>query len=158
MTHGNERPPCGIHCCKGVCVLYDIYVDTQVVGQAEVIKEGLYYRFSCKCTPPDEGVYRIIVSDGENTKDLGICVPTGEWFCLVSRVPIKYLPGERLEFTLIPKDKQEKVVSVATDEPFADLDKLDSAHLQQSNGKTEIIIDPIPGQQDSDPNQESPHI
>ncbi len=138
--------------------MYDIYAGTQIVGQAEVIKEGLYYRFSCKCTPPDDGVYRIIVSDGENTKDLGICVPTGEWFCLVSRVPMKYLSGERLEFTLVPKDKQEIVASVATDELFADLDRLESAYFQEKDGKAEIIIDPIPGQQDSDPNQESLHI
>lgn len=158
MTHGNERPPCGIHCCKGVCILYDIYAGTQIVGQAEVIKEGLYYRFSCKCTPPNEGVYRIMVSDGDNTKDLGICVPTGEWFCLVSRVPMKYLSGERLEFALVPKDKQEIAVPVATGEPFADLDKLDSAHLQQSHEKTEIIIDPIQDPQGSDLSQESPHI
>lgn len=138
--------------------MYDIYAGTQVVGRAEVIKEGLYYRFSCKCTLPDEGVYRIMVSDGNNTKDLGICVPTGEWFCLVSRVPIKYLSGDKLEFALVPKDRQELVVPVVTDEPFEDLDKLESAYLQQTDGKSKIIIDPIPSPQDSDPSQESPHI
>ena len=158
MNLGNEVPPYGIHCCKGVCILYDIYAGTQVVGQAEVIKEGLYYRFSCKCTPPDEGVCRILVSDGCNTKDLGICVPTGEWFCLVSRVPIKYLSGDKLEFLLVPKDRQVSVVPVATNEPFPELDKLESAHLQEADGKTEVVIDPIPNQQDSDPSQESPHI
>lgn len=137
--------------------MYDIYMGTKVVGQAEVIKEGLYYRFSCKCTPPDEGIYRIVVSDAGNTKDLGICVPTGEWFCLVTRVPIKYLPGEKLEFSLVPKDKQEIAVPVATNEPFSKLDKLDSAHLQEFDDKMEIVIDPIPNQQDSDLSQESPH-
>jgi len=137
--------------------LYDILMDTQVVGQAEVTQEGLYYRFSCRCTPPDEGVHRIIVSDGDNTKDLGICVPTGEWFCLVSRVPVKYLSGEKLEFTLVPKDKKQTAVPVATDEPFHALDKLDSAYLQQSEGGTEIVIDPAPDQQDSDLSQGSQH-
>ena len=138
--------------------MYDIYADTQVVGRAEAIKEGLYYRFSCKCTLPNEGVYRITVSDGNNTKDLGICVPTGEWFGLVTRVPIKYLPGDKLEFTLVQKDRQVTAIPIVTNEPFADLDKLDSAYLQQTDGKTEIIIDPIPSPQDSDPNQESQHI
>ena len=156
MTLGNEVPPCGIDCSKGVCILYDIYAGTQIVGHAEVIKEGLYYRFSCKCMPPDNGIHRIMVSDGSNTKDLGICVPAGEWFCLVTRVPIKYLSEDKLEFTLVPKDKQ-LVVSVTTEEPFVDLDKLESAYLQEKDGKAEIIIDPIPSPQDSDPNQESPH-
>lgn len=137
--------------------MYDIYMGTQIVGQAEVIKEGLYYRFSCKCTPPDEGVYRIKVSDGYNTKGLGICVPAGEYFCLVTRVPTKYLSGEELEFSLIPKDDQVLTVPVASNEPFAELDKLESARLQETDGKTELIIDPIPLQQDSGPSQESPH-
>ncbi len=137
--------------------MYDILMDSKVVGQAEVIKEGLYYRFSCKCTPPDESIHRIVVSDGNNTKDLGICVPTGEWFCLVSRVAVKNLPGVNLQFTLVSKDKKETAVPVATDEPFPHLDKLDSAHLLETEEKTEIIIDPAPDPQDSDPSQEFPH-
>ena len=137
--------------------MYDIYMGTQVVGQAEVTKEGLYYRFSCKCTPPDEDIYRITVSDGSNTKDLGICVPTGEWFCLVTRVPVEYLSGEKMEFSLLSKDRRATAVPVASNEPFPDLDKLESAYLQEADGKTEIIIDPAPDQQDSDQSQESPH-
>ena len=137
--------------------MYDIYAQTQVVGQAEVIKEGLYYRFSCKCNPPNEGSHRITVSDGNNTVNLGICVPTGEWFCLVSRVPIKHLPGGKLEFSLVPKDREVSAVPVATNEPFPLLDMLDSAHLQQIDGITEIVIDPAPNQQDSDLSQESAH-
>ena len=136
--------------------MYDIFVGTQIVGQAEVIKEGLYYRFSCKCTPPDEGVHKIIVSDGDNTKDLGICVPKGERFCLVSRVPIKYLPGKKLQFTLEQKDKKEIAVPVSADEPFPNLDRLESAYLQESDEKAEIIINPVQDQLDSGRSPESP--
>lgn len=139
-------------------MLYDIFMDTRVVGQAEVIKEGLYYRFSCKCTPPDGKIYKIAVSDGDNTKELGICVPTGEWFCLVRRVPVKYLPGEKLDFSLVPKNKEIAVVTVETDEPFDQLDRLDSSRLQESDGKTEILIDPAQDPPDNDQNRESPHI
>lgn len=137
--------------------MYDIFADTQVVGQAEVTKEGLYYRFSCKCTPPDEGIYRIMVSDGVNTRDLGICVPTGEWFCLVCRVPLKYLSSDDLRFALVPKDSRAMVVPVATNEPFADLDKLSSAHLQVKEGVAEIVINPVQDPQDNDLSQESLH-
>lgn len=157
MKVGNEVPPCGIYCHKGVCILYDIMMDTKVVGQAEVIKEGLYYRFACKCTPPNDEVHRIVVSDGNNSKDLGICVPEGGWFCLVSRTPIKHLPGEKLQFALVPQNKQRTMIPVATDEPFPALDKLDSAKLQETEEDTQILIDPTPNQPDNDPSQESPH-
>ena len=133
-------------------------MDAKVVGQAEVAQEGLYYRFSCQCTPPDEGIHRIIVSDGNGTADLGICVPAGEQFCLVRRIPVKYLPGEKLTFTLVSKDKKETGIPVRNDEPFPALDILNRAHLQERDAGAEIVIDPAPSQQDSDPNQESPHI
>ena len=134
--------------------MFDILMGTQAVGRAEVKKEGLYYRFSCTCTPPDNGIYRIIVCDGSNTRDIGICRPSGT----VARVPIKYLPGDKLTFTLVPKDKKEISVPVATGEPFEHLDQLDNAHLQVSDGQPKILIDPAPDQQDSDPSQEPPHI
>ena len=137
--------------------MYDIYMDAQSVGQAEVIKEGLYYRFSCKCRLPDEGIYRITVTDGNNTKNLGICVPAGDLFCLTTRIPKKHFSGENLKFSLVPKDSQQTIIPVETNKPFADLDKLASAHLQESDGKTEIIIDPVPVPQGSDQSQESPH-
>lgn len=131
--------------------MYDIMMNTKVVGQAEVMKEGLYYRFTCRCTPPNDAIHRIIVSDGNITRDLGICVPTGEWFCLVCRVPIKYLPGDKLEFSLVTNE-QKNAVPVETDTPFPALDKLETAYLQK-NG--EIVIDQAQDQPDSDPNQES---
>ena len=133
--------------------MYDIFADTQVVGQAEVIKEGLYYRFTCKCTLPDGEIYRIVVNDGNNARDLGICVPTGERFGLVCRVPVKYLPGSDLRFALMPKYSYATVASVATNEPFAALDRLDSAHLQVTEGKVEIVTGPVQDLQDNDLSQ-----
>ena len=135
--------------------MYDVLMNTQVVGKAQVSKEGLYYRFSCQCTPPDDGIFRIIVSDGTNTKDLGISVPERE---TVSRIAIKYLPGKNLSFSLISKEKLQMAIPVKTDEPFACLDKLDTASLQEKGEQTEILIDPAQVPQDSDLNQEYPHI
>ena len=137
--------------------MYDIMMDSQVVGQAEVMQEGLYYRFSCKCTPPDNSIHRILVGDGNNTKDLGICVPTGEWFCLVARVPVKYLPGENLSFTLVSQTPQTAAITVKNDKPFLQLDQLESARLLENDGGFEVLIDPVPDPQDSDQSPESQH-
>ena len=117
-------------------------------------REGLYYRFFCTCKLPDKSICRIIVSDGENRKDLGICVPSGDRFTLTARVPVKYLPGESLRFTLKP---QERVIPVAADKPFSHLEELDRARFRMNDGKGEILIDSTPGQQDSDQNREFLH-
>ena len=88
--------------------MFDICYHDGVVGNAEVTKEGLYYRFCCVCTPPDKAMYRIHVTDGVVTKDLGICVPEKDRYILVTRVPMKYFKGEELTF-ILTSNKLEKV-------------------------------------------------
>ena len=133
--------------------MFDILMDTKVVGSAELTKEGLYYRFFCTCKLPDDGIYRVTVSDGNHTKDLGICVPSG----MVTRIQQKYLQGEKLSFSLIPDKADENRIVVNTDTPFEKLDMLDSSHLRIADGRVEIMIYPTPSLQDSDPNQEPLH-
>lgn len=138
--------------------MYDILMDSQVVGQADVKKEGLYYRIVCRCKPLSEGIHRVRVENGEISRDLGICVPTGDDFSLTTRVPVKYLPGDKLTFQLIPKDAPQKVVPVAQDQPFAYLDMLESATLRENRDQAEILINPAQDPQDSDQSRESQDI
>ena len=135
--------------------MYKIFINHEAVGNAEVSREGLYYRFRCSCTLPDNGIYRVFVNDGTITKDLGICVPVGDRFTLSSRVPIKYLPGNDFTFSLIPKSSE---IPVSTDKPFSHLDKLENSKFQNTDGQAAILIDSVPDQQDNDQSQESLHI
>ena len=119
--------------------MYEIMCNRESVGSAQVEKEGLYYKFLCTCLPPNEGVHRITVSDGETVRDLGICVPKGGKFTLTARVPIKYLKGNKLTFTLTSPNGADN--SIDTGEAFAQLEKLEAARLQITNGQPEIVID-----------------
>ena len=125
------------------------------MGHARIQKEGLFYKFVCSCTPPDGSVYRISVSDGEHRRDLGICVPQGDVFTLIARVPCKCLNGESLQFELT--DKKITAIPVRSGEPFAHLDQLETARFHEENGQTEIILGQAPDPQDSDPSQELPN-
>lgn len=133
--------------------MFDILMDTKVVGSAELTKEGLYYRFFCTCKLPDDGIYRVTVSDGNHTRDLGVCVPSG----MVARVPQKYFQGDTLSFTLISNKGEENRIVVNADTPFEELDMLDSSRLKIADGRVEIMIDPTPDLQGNDPNQEPRH-
>ena len=142
--------------CKGVCVLCKVYYEGSSVGHARIQKEGLFYKFICSCTPPDSSVYRISVDDGENRRDLGICVPQGDIYTLTARVPCKYLKGDSLHFELT--DKKAVAVPVRSGEPFDHLEQLENARFHEENGQAEINLSPVPDPQDSDPNQEFPNI
>lgn len=135
--------------------MFEIICNDKIVGTAEVEKEGLYYRIQCVCTPPNMEIHRIYVSDGQRKRDLGICVPIGTNFALTTRIPTKYLNGENLRFFLVQQNAG--AIPVETDMEFYDLDKLETARLQVTNGQAEVIIDSAQDQPDSDQSQEFQH-
>lgn len=132
--------------------MYQITWKGNQVGNAEIRKEGMFYRFSCRCYLVNKGVYRIAVTDGQNKHDLGICVPDGSGYSCVARLPCNRLNGTVFTFLLTDGKKKEGIPILAAT-PFFYLDKLNTARLRITDGQPEIIIDPVQDQQDSDPNQ-----
>lgn len=135
--------------------MVDIYMGDTCVGHAEIEQKGLYYHISCSCNPPSKEIHRIIMCSEGVRKDLGICVPKGNEFYLFARVPIKQFGGNNFSFELT--NSETVGYAVAENMPFAHLDKLETARLQQTSGQSTIIIDPIPNLQDSGRNQERPN-
>lgn len=135
--------------------MYPILYNNMPVGFAEIAKEGLYYRFSCKCKLPGSAVYRVIVSNENAIRNLGVCVPDKEGFVLKTRVPKKYFTGKNFLFSIDCKteEKQEKAIPVFTGMAFAYLDQLEAAQLKIVNGQPSVVINPTPTQQDNDQNQ-----
>lgn len=132
--------------------MYQITWNGSSVGNAELHKEGMFYRFLCRCRLPNKGLYRVIVTDGENKYDLGICVPEGNGYSCVARVPCNQLKGNNLSFALMGSE-EKRGITIASGKPFAHLDKLNAARLHFANGLPEIMINPIQDQQDSDLSQ-----
>lgn len=133
--------------------MYQIFDDETCVGSAEIQQEGLYYRICCNCKISVEGIHRIEVCDGENTTDLGICVPQGDQFTLMSRIPIKKLNADNCRFSLVRQGQKQKKhnsreVPVVTGKPFPAIDELASGYFRSEDSV--IVIDPIQGPQDSD--------
>ena len=137
--------------------LFDISLDFKIVGRAQVSRKGLYYQFVCTCTPPDNRIYKVWVSNGATEIDLGICVPAGDAYMLTKHLPVKLLPGENFTFSLHPKDVKRGVD--AADEPPAEpLEQLEYAKLNIVNGQETITIEQFPDRPGSDLNPESPRI
>ncbi len=127
--------------------MFEIRTGTMAVGNAEVKRVGLYYHITCTCQPPSNEIHRIIMRNGNVQKDLGICVPSAGVFTLFKRIPVKCFPDATFTFELIDTAKESYIVR--DNMPFAHLDKLESARLQNTNGQLSIIIDPVPDPQDS---------
>ncbi len=119
--------------------VYDLILDSQKIGRAEVEKQGLYYCIDCRCTLPEDDMYRIRVSGGK-TEDLGTCVPMDGAFGLKTRIPVKHLGDEPFQFQIVGKHQKESLFCpIRAEEPFDYIPLLPGAKLAEEKG--EIGID-----------------
>ena len=79
---------------------------------------------------------------GENTADLGLCVPHGDRFGVDTKIPIKRLGEGTLSFRLLPKHLPMKgnFFPVSPDEPFSYIRQLQKAHLALQDGQIGVIF------------------
>ena len=121
---------------------YDIVLGNEIVGKANVSEEGLYYHFACDCHLSGGVMYQIkLLSEGKEY-NLGICVPIGDHFGVKTKVPIKNIGPNNFTFYIEPRHTEikGKFVPIIADEPFAYIDKLETAFLDKQNGKQGIWI------------------
>lgn len=122
---------------------YEIRQGDKCIGRVIVEKQGLYYRFSCRCRPDGEIMYRLTVSCGGEREDLGVCVPMDGQFGVEKKVPCKRFGDGTPEFRLLPKNEkvqQGKFVPVYPEEPFAYIRRLEGAFLAHQAGQLGIFI------------------
>lgn len=86
---------------------FEVYQDGQVVGTVALSREGLYYRFRCRCRPLTDAVTRLVWKADEDVISLGILVPMGGCFGLDTRVAAKKCSGEKPEFLLVENGRED---------------------------------------------------
>ncbi len=115
----------------------DVLLGERTVGRVQAQKQGLYYVFSCRCSLSGDTVWRLNVSCGDNQVDLGILVPEDGAFCLTTRRPVKTIGEGKLLFTLKPSHESTgtKFAPIYPEEPFAYIQRLKDAFLEERNGQ-----------------------
>ena len=110
-------------------------------GTVNVTKDGLYYRFSCRCKLSGEVMHRLMVRTDAGQVDLGVCVPMDGCFGVEKKMPCKRF-GKNPQFQLLPKHEGVKgrFVPVYPEEPFVYISKLKKAFLEVRYGQVGIVI------------------
>ena len=121
---------------------YSVFSGEEVIGKVLVQRQGLYYRISCRCQLTGTVRYKLMASCGENTADLGLCVPHGRQFGVDTRIPIKRLGEGSMSFRLLPKHSKMdgRFVPVSPDEPFGYIRQLQKAHLATRDGTVGVVL------------------
>ena len=108
------------------------------VGKAEVIRQGLYYRISCRYRLDPADICRLIVKWPEGCENLGIPIPDADGFSLVKKIPAKKIPASDLSIRLIPLG--EVPTDDPTDIPAQTAVPSEDAPLEKADGAL-----PVPG-------------
>ena len=121
---------------------YEIMLGGESVGQAVVRRQGLYYRFSCRCDLSGEVIYRIPVTCGGKSESLGIPVPKNGEFYLDTRLAASRLGEGEPKFAAVPRrpDLGGMFVPISPEEPFRYLHRLENAFLARKDGQLGIVI------------------
>lgn len=121
---------------------YDIFLGKEIIGQAKVTRQGLYYHFSCKCELSGDVLYRISVSCNAHHENLGVLIPMDGCFGLKTKLSVRRLGEGLFRFQALPKHQkcEGKFVPVFPDEPFAYLKRLQNAYLEIRNGQAGVVL------------------
>ena len=121
---------------------YQVYFGEQAVGRVQVMREGLYYRFCCRCSLSGAVVCRLVLICGEETHHLGIFVPMGDAFGLDTRLPVKRISETSPVFQVLPGRvvTNGRFVPIKPEEPFAYIARLKDAFLAYQNGQAGVIL------------------
>lgn len=121
---------------------YEIMLGGESVGQAVVRRQGLYYRFSCRCDLSGEVIYRITVTCSGKSESLGIPVPKNGEFYLDTRLAASRLGEGEPKFAAVPRrpDLGGMFVPISPEEPFRYLHRLENAYLARKDGQVGVVI------------------
>ena len=122
---------------------YAVFFGNQQAGRVQVIRQGLYYRFLCRCQLTGEVVCRLYVSCGGRQENLGVVIPEGDGFGLDTRLPVKRFREGEPSFSLIPKHEEPsgRFVPIVPEEPFAYIERLKTSFLVKKYGQMGILLE-----------------
>ena len=121
---------------------YAVTVNGTPVGKVIVQRQGLYYQISCRCELKGDTIYRLVVTSGSASINLGVVVPTDDYFVRNTKLPVKQIGEGRLCFTLCTKLDESfgTFIPIIPEEPFAYISRLKDSFLTRQDGQSGILI------------------
>ena len=119
---------------------YEVLCGEKKVGTVQVEREGLYYRFSCRCDVSPQEMKRLWMRLGSKETDLGLCVPVDGRFGTDKRLPIRQCGDGKPQFLLRHRNLKPQFVPLSPEEPFRYLHRLEHAYLEQRGNTLGIVI------------------
>lgn len=120
--------------------IYDVLLADEPVGTVEVTRHGLYYRFDCRCRLSGTVICRVSVECDGKHESLGVLAPSGDRFCLSTKLAVKRFGKGEPRFTALPRHHEWKgeFTPVYPEEPFRYLTRLQEAFMVIREGQAGV--------------------
>lgn len=116
--------------------IYPVFRDDIKVGEARIIKEGLFYNIYCQCALPTNTLCSLYAESGLKHIRLGIPVPDRKYYTLRTHVPSYQLPTEDLRFYVKLNGKTMGIDCVLElGQKVACLSKLEAAYFCKNGSR-----------------------
>ena len=121
---------------------YDIYLNFEKVGFADVVQEGLYYRITCRCKFNNTAVYRVIIKTCRDIINLGICIPQNNEYTLTKRIPVKRICSGKLSFFLqdVHPETAKEEYALSIDSQSVPISKIRYMRYKVSNDNSIVYV------------------
>lgn len=145
----NSLPPYRIECGKGAFSLegnYPVFFGSEPIGKVQVLRQGLYYGFHCRCRLTGSVVCRLFGVWEGGEENLGVLIPMGDGFGLDTKLPAKRFPQGEIRFSVTPKGQtgNRTFYPILPEEPFGYIQRLKEGFLDRQNGQLGLAIGPVP--------------
>lgn len=122
--------------------IWDVYFEDKPVGTCRVWREGLYYRFNCRCDRVTEEICRLLLQCGEKTVDLGVLIPVGSGFGLDRKLSARNMPAGEPQFSVkvLHRQSDGRFIPVRESDSFAFLSALEKARFGKQNGEVGVFL------------------
>ena len=121
---------------------YGVYLGESLCGKVQVQKQGLYYRFFCRCQVKGDMVCKLRIRFQDSEENLGVLTPAADGFGLCTRIAVKHFSQKPLRFLLTPVHgiAEGTFVPIVPEEPFAYIERLKDAYLSKKDGLVGVCL------------------
>lgn len=123
---------------------YDLLQGSEIVGNIQVQRKGLYLCFECVCHITGEIMYDLMLQTEQSTLNLGLLAPVPGGFGLRKSVKEKTVGQGSYRFFLNPRHEcvSNTFYPVQAEAPFAYLSRLESAYLVRRGDRVGLSFAP----------------
>ena len=121
---------------------YGVYFSDKLCGKVQVLRQGLYYLFVCRCQLSGDVICRLTAVFQDREQQLGVLIPMDDGFGLRTKIPIKYFSGRPVKFKASAKNDifTGFFAPIYPEEPFQYIEKLKDAYLSKKDGQIGIYV------------------